>query len=78
MTQPTQNSSPASPGDGQLLPEALVCQTPECYLPVAVITVTLDDGSTDQECMGCCMSRNLAILEELTKQGIINIPGPPA
>lgn len=49
-------------------------------MPVAVITVTLDDGHTDQECMGCCMARNVAILQGLAAEGLIDMgdSAPPS
>ena len=73
MTTPSQDSPAPSPIDIQQVPDRFRCQTPECPNPVRVITLDLEDSSTEMECLGCCMARNLAILKELAAQGMLDL-----
>lgn len=73
MTTPTPDFAPASQIDIQQVPDRFRCQTGSCGQPVRVITLDLEDNSTEMECFGCMLARNMAILQALGEQGLLGV-----
>jgi hypothetical protein len=71
MTTSLSNSPSEFPEDYPVPPQRLMCQTPDCGQFIRVITIDTEDGTTDSECFGCMLARNLAILKSLGDQGLL-------
>jgi hypothetical protein len=52
------------------------CQTEGCPNDFAVITVRVDDSSVLMMCEGCNLAFNLAVLQQASEQGLIDILAP--
>lgn len=59
------------------MPDRFACQTPGCGQPFRVITLDVEDNSTDYECFGCMLARNLKIFQTLEEQGLLAEVAPP-
>lgn len=50
------------------------CQTPECPNDFNVITLRVDDSTTNYLCEGCNLAFNLRVLQALVEDGSIVLP----
>ena len=49
------------------------CQTPECPNDFAVIIIRVDEGESDLLCDSCHLAFNLAVLQKLAEEGLIEL-----
>jgi hypothetical protein len=61
----------ASPVPAASLPDALVCQTPECPNAVSVVVTRLEDHEADALCMTCCMAFWASVLQKAAEAGLL-------
>lgn len=51
------------------------CQTEDCPNPFRVVSFMVGDSTAQFHCLACWMAWNVAIIEKLTEQGLIEPPG---
>lgn len=73
MTQPLPALQPESPQDSPTVPDRFKCQTDGCTQPFRLITIDVEESTPDIECMGCYLARNLAVLQGLAEQGLLDL-----
>lgn len=61
----------ASESTAPNVPDSLLCQTPDCPNPIAVVVTRLDDHEADALCQSCNMIFWLAVLQQAAEAGLI-------
>lgn len=73
MTQPSSPTSPESPPPTLPVPDRFLCQNQECRHPFRFITFDVETSETDFECLACWLAKNLAILQKMSEEGLIDM-----
>lgn len=73
MTTPLPAFAPDTQQPSETVPERFKCQTDGCTQPFRLITIDVEESGNEIECMGCYLARNLAILQGLAEQGLLDL-----